>query len=275
MRIPVGTVDTLWRYPVKSMLGETLSEAEIFANGILGDRAYALWDIQGQRVASAKGPQKWARLLTYQASFRENPTQVASLPPVTITFPDGRSLDSHQPEVSLILSQALGRDVEILSTAPVAASLDQYWPDVSGTTYQDKMTELFLPPGTFFDSCRIHLITTATLAQLQGLYPQGEFHPCRFRPNILINSGDQVSGFVENSWVGSILSIGETVRLKIDSACPRCVVTTLAQQGLPQDLEILRTTATHNNVIAGIRTSVLHGGRIQVGDPLILEDDLG
>jgi uncharacterized protein len=71
--------------------------------------------------------------------------------------------------------------------------------------------------------------------------------------------------------VGGTLAIGETVRLSIDTACPRCVVTTLAQSGLPEDLNILRTTARYNNVIAGIRMSVLQGGTIRRNDPVWLE----
>lgn len=77
--------------------------------------------------------------------------------------------------------------------------------------------------------------------------------------------------FLENDWVGGILEIGESVRLSVDTACPRCVVTTLAQVGLPEDLNILRTTARYNNVIAGIRASVLQGGTIRCNDPIWLE----
>ncbi|PSB56496.1 MOSC domain-containing protein, partial [filamentous cyanobacterium CCP1] len=64
---------------------------------------------------------------------------------------------------------------------------------------------------------------------------------------------------------------GETVRLQVDTACPRCVVTTLAQSGLPEDLNILKTTAKHNQVIAGIRLSVLRSGMVCQGDTVWLE----
>ncbi len=80
------------------------------------------------------------------------------------------------------------------------------------------------------------------------------------------------AGFVENDWVGHILEVGDTVTFKIDTACPRCVVTTLAQLGLPQDLQILRTAAQHNNVIAGIRMSVLQSGTVRASDPVWLRE---
>ena len=76
------------------------------------------------------------------------------------------------------------------------------------------------------------------------------------------------SGFVEEGWAGGVLAIGESLRLLVDGGCPRCVITTLAQGELPETLEILRATARHNRVTAGIRLSVLTGGPLAVGDPV-------
>lgn len=269
----VGTLTSLWRYPVKSMLGESLTEADVTTKGVLGDRTYALWDTQTQRVASAKNPHKWARLLESRASFRERPTDDAPLPAVSIVLPNGTHLDSDHPDIASSLSAWLGRDVQFLVASPEAASVDKYCPDVPGTDGHGQITQLFLPEGTFFDSCSVHLLTTATLACLRALYPEGDFDVRRFRPNCLIKPIPPTSnkdGFIETDWVGTVLGIGDRVRLQIDSACPRCVVTTLAQPGLPKDLNILRTTATHNHVNAGIRASVLQGGEIRCGDPVVL-----
>ncbi len=270
VRMIVGSVATLWRYPVKSMLGEELEASEITERGLLGDRAYALLDVESGRVASAKNPKKWAKLLSFQATYTETPAR-ETLPPVRVSLPDGGSVVSEAIDTSSILSGLLGREVQLLASAPQTASLDQYWPNVEGTAYQEAITELVLPSGTFFDSCSIHALTTATLAKLQSLYPEGHFEPCRFRPNILIKPVADGAAFVEDAWVGRVLAIGDDVRLSIDTACPRCVVTTLAQAGLPNDLGILRTTAQHNNVIAGIRASVLQGGTIHRDDSIWLE----
>lgn len=257
------------------MQGETLTEVDIVSKGLLGDRAYALWDVETQRVASAKNPRKWARLLTYQAAFQQAPTLADPLPVVRITAPEGAALDSDSTELAETLSHQLGRQVILLNTVPEHVSLDKYIPpNLPGVEREAEITQLFLPEGTFFDSCNVHLLTTSTLAKLQSLYPDGAFDPCRFRPNIMIEPQSQNGAepdFIEESWVGSVLAIGEQVRLQIDTVCPRCVVTTLAQQGLPQDMTILRTTAIHNQVNAGIRASVVQEGRIQVGDPLFLE----
>jgi uncharacterized protein YcbX len=267
----VGSVASLWRYPVKSMQGEALESTALTARGLLGDRAYALWDRQTQRVASAKNPKKWANLLNFQARFTKAPDPEAPLPPVTISWADAQMINSHQSDVNQQLSQALGRSVELLTSAPAEASLDQYWPDVEGTVHRETITQLLMPAGTFFDSCPVHVLTTATLKTLAAFYPKGAFEPCRFRPNLLIKPTTTSDGFVEDSWVGKLLTIGDTVQLKVDTHCPRCVVTTLEQSGLPEDLSILKTTARYNNVIAGIRTSVLQPGIIQCHDPVWLE----
>jgi uncharacterized protein YcbX len=271
VREVVGAIASLWRYPVKSMLGEEIEVSNVTARGLAGDRAYALLDAQSGKVASAKNPKKWAKLLNFQAAFTETPHDYESLPAVKVSLPNGDSITSKEPNVSEVLSAALGRDVKLLSCPPETPTLEQYWPSVENTAHQDAVTQLLMPTGTFFDSCSIHAMTTATLAQLQELYPEGQFERCRFRPNFVIEPTSREIAFLEDEWVGGILAIGETVRLSIDTACPRCVVTTLAQSGLPEDLNILRTTARYNNVIAGIRMSVLQGGTIRRSDPVWLE----
>ncbi len=280
----VGRVAALWRYPVKSMLGERLEQLLIGERGVCGDRAYALWDHATGRVASAKNPLVWKALLGFQARFLEAPRPEGPPPPVAIAVagpeagddPAGPSpaapLLSSDPAVDAALSQLLGRRVSLLDRAPERASLDQYWPDVQERAFQEVVNELELPSGTFFDSCPIHAISTASLERLRQLEPQLDFAVERFRPNLLIDPGEGAAGFVEEGWIGRSLRLGDGPVLRVDDGCPRCVVTTLAQGGLPQDLEILRATARHNQVVAGIRLTVLRPGPVAVGDALTLLD---
>jgi len=128
-----------------------------------------------------------------------------------------------------------------------------------------------LPEGTFFDTAVVHLLTTATLDRLRTLYPAGRFEVRRFRPNIVIEPVSDAKDFVENGWVGRVLSIGETVRLSVTSPCARCVMTTLAQGDLPKDTGILRAAAQHNSANVGIYASVLQGGKIRRGSSIRLE----
>src|SRR5437867_3817494 len=77
-----GSVVALWRYPVKSMMGEELNSSEVTQRGLLGDRAYALVDAETGKVASAKNPRPWPRLLDFRAPYTEPPRKRAKLPPV-------------------------------------------------------------------------------------------------------------------------------------------------------------------------------------------------
>ncbi len=273
----VGRVEAIWRYPVKSMLGERLEAATIGSGGLVGDRAYALWDHATGRVASAKNPRLWRDLLGYAARCLEPPQAEAAPPAVAITAPAGGQAPSEaarmissDPAVDSWLSQRLGREVSLLDQSPQGASLDQYWPAVQQREFQDVVNELVLPPGTFFDSCPIHAISTASLERLRQLEPQLDFAVERFRPNLLIRPEAGASGFVEESWIGHTLAFGADLKLHVSDGCPRCVVTTLSQGELPEDLEILRATARHNNVVAGIRLSVSNPGDVNVGDPVVL-----
>lgn len=66
-----GTVAAIWRYPVKSMMGEELGVAQVSDHGLLGDRAYALLDRSDEKIATAKNPRKWPTLFAFGARFIE------------------------------------------------------------------------------------------------------------------------------------------------------------------------------------------------------------
>jgi uncharacterized protein YcbX len=269
----LGSVVSLWRYPVKSMMGEELNAADVTKDGLLGDRFYGLVDSADGKVATAKNPRKWPRLFEFHAAFTEPPASGVEFPPVRITLPDGTILTSDQPDIDRILSRALDRDL-ILTKASSAGSstAEAYSPDIEGLEHQDTVTDFGLPEGTFFDCASAHVLATATLDRLQDLYPQGRFEVRRFRPNIVVQTDAGEKDFAENGWVGKTLVIGESVRLSITAPCGRCVMTTLPQGDLPRDAGILRTAAQHNRANVGAYASVLQGGRISRGDSVRLEE---
>jgi len=267
----IGSVVSLWRYPVKSMMGEELNATELTERGLLGDRAYALVDRSDGKAATAKNPRKWPRLFDFRASFVEPTRPGAKLPPVRITLPDGSTVTSEQDDADKILSKALGRDVTCGEAGREAVNAEEYWPDMEGLDHRDTVTDFALPERTFFDSAMVHLLTTATLDRLRELYPQGRFEPRRFRPNIVVQPPPAEQGFVENGWIGRALVIGDSVRLNVTGPCPRCVMTTLPQGDLPADSGILRTAAQHNQVNVGVYAAVLRGGPVRRGDPVRLE----
>src|SRR5437763_538456 len=109
----LGSVVSLWRYPVKSMMGEELNAAVVTERGLLGDRAYALVDSSDGKVASAKNPRKWPRLFDFRAAFVDTPRPGAKVPPVRVTLPDGAAVTGEQGDVNQVLSRALGREVTL------------------------------------------------------------------------------------------------------------------------------------------------------------------
>ena len=263
------------------MLGEELNSSYVTERGLTGDRAYALIDQETGKVASAKNPRKWGKLFDCRAAFIDIPQVVENiLPPVRITFPDGTQVFSSDQDdyIDQSLSKVLSRDVRLMRATDLEKpSYEEYWPDIEGLAQREKVTDEHMPSKTFFDIAVIHILTTSTINRLRELYPEGRFEVRRFRPNIVVESAASSpgqKGFIENSWVGRKLTIGEDIMLKITGPCTRCVMTTLPQGDLPKDLGILRTVAKYNQVTAGVYASVLHGGSdgtIRRGDPVRLE----
>ncbi|WP_219898665.1 MOSC domain-containing protein [Phormidesmis priestleyi] len=255
----VGSIVSMWRYPVKSMLGEELNTTEVMERGLMGDRAFALVDAETGAIISAKLPRKWGVLFDCRAAL-DSPTQVK------ITLPDGSIVMGNAADVNEILSQAFGRKVKLSIAPPEAPSIEMYTPDIADIPDANTETNAAIRPNTFFDAATVHLLTTATLNQFQSLKPTSRFETRRFRPNFVIQPISGATGFVENDWVGKTLVIGDQVRLNITEPCPRCVMTTMPQSELPNDVDILRTIVRHNQGHVGIYASVVQGGTIRRGD---------
>ena len=291
-----STVVGLNRYPVKSMLGEALSEIDVTTVGFLGDRAYAVVDVSTGKIASAKHPAKWSQLLQVQAAFVDAVQLGRSLPPVAMTFPDGVVVRSDDGNVNEMLSAYLGREVTLADTTPEGPVFEEVWPaDVEGlapeefisststttTPEGDAISDLALamaaPPGTFFDLSTLHLMTTSTLAALRAAGPGADFDVRRYRPNVLIETDDE--GFVENGWVAGTVTMGASAAAHVDLPTMRCVMTTLAQRDVPADRQTLRVVSKANRVeitglgvwaCAGVYASVTEPGKVQLGDPVTI-----
>jgi len=286
----IGSVASLSRYPVKSMKGERLERAELTNGGLVGDRAYALIDTETGKVVSAKSVRLFPELFGCGAVFTETPQLDGELPPVRITFPDGTSVTSDSDDVDIVLSRFFGRDVRLARAAPDDFTIDQYHPDIDDadpaghrdTVVEQKLGSAFfaeagLPSpvsaGSFFDLYPVSVLTTSTLNRLSELAPESSFDERRFRMNVVIDTKE--TGFVENDWVGRDIAIGDTLRLNIAMPDPRCVMTTLAQDELTRDTDVLRALVQHNRVqvldagrfpCAGVYAVVQAPGTLQIGD---------
>jgi uncharacterized protein YcbX len=231
----VGRVVSLWRYPVKSMLGESLPSVIVDSRGVAGDRLCALRDSEG-KFGSGKTTRRFRRidgLLGFQASLQDGT-------PV-IRFPDGRKLRGDDPGINAALSEALGLAVTLVR--------------------EDRVSH--------FDNSALHLITSASLEWLRGQQPESAIDARRFRPNIVVEVAE--GGLIEQAWVGRTLSIGHKLRIQVTAPTARCVMITHQQDELPSDVRILRTLASVNQERFGVYAGVITPGRISCGDAVILE----
>jgi uncharacterized protein YcbX len=290
----IGSLAGLWRFPVKSMTGERLEQAELTEHGLLGDRAFALIDTDTGKVASAKSVRLFPDLLGCRAAFVEPPRSGRPLPPVRITLPDGTSINSDSSDIDGVLSQYFRRNVTLARSAPDDFTIDQYHPDVEDvdpagrrdTVVEQKLGSAFfadaglaspVPVGSFFDLFPVSVLTTSTVEQLSKLQPQSSFDQRRFRMNVIV--GVKEAGFAENEWIGRELAIGDEARISVALPDPRCVMTTLAQDDLPRDNEVLRTLTRHNKIqvgaagqfpCAGVYAVVTSPGMMRTGDRVAL-----
>jgi uncharacterized protein YcbX len=278
-----GTVVSLWRYPVKSMMGEELNSSYVSERGIIGDRTYAIVDKQTGKAASAKNPRKWGKLFDFRSIFIDSSNgRVNNIPPVRITFPDGSKIFSDRNEgddMNSRLSEVFNTEVKLMRASDLEEpSYEEYWPDIDGLARRDQVTDESMPSKTFFDIAVIHILTTSTINRLRELYQEGRFEVRRFRPNIVVESAaaseekKNKNDFIENSWVGKKMTIGKDIVLNVTAPCTRCVMITLPQGDLPQDLGILSTVAKYNQIHVGVYASVEHGGTIHRGDTLQIEE---
>lgn len=260
------SVAALWRYPVKSMLGELLDTAEIGERGLVGDRGYAVIDVETGKVAKAKHPGTWDRLLLLRARYAQDPSGVGPLPPVVITFPDGTELSSDDIDAFDAIDAALTRLLE----RPVRLAVQQQPAKPEQSPQWDITAHKAPPPGTFFDLATLHVITSATLAAVGA-------DARRFRPNVILDG--KADGFAEDGWPGRTLVLGADARARVDMPTIRCVMTTLGQADLPPDPSALQLLSQLNRMdvpgfgagaCAGAYATVIAPGRVGIGDTVQL-----
>jgi uncharacterized protein len=291
---PVGTIAGLWRFPVKSMLGEELDAVDLGGAGVVGDRAFAVRDRETGKVASAKHPKVWPDLFACRAAFAEPPRPGEELPAVRIELPDDTSVLSDAADVDAVLSEFFGRDVELARSAQNGYTIDEYFPDEENYDpdgHRDEVVESRLgaaffnerglpsavPEGSFFDLYPLSVLTTSSLDQFGEFEPESRFDARRFRMNIIIET--PAEGFVENGWIGHTLAVGDEVQLGVAMPDPRCVMPSLAQGDLPRDPRVLKTLAAHNRLdiegslfpCAGVYAVAETTGAVHKGDSVSVD----
>jgi len=229
--------------------------------GLLGDRAIALVDAETGRVVSAKNPKRWPGMFGIRSAYVSPPIPGSTLPDVNVTTPDGRRFNIGSVTAEAQLSEALGRPVILSRGLAGQARVEEFSPDLTGKD-TGSVSEFTARQGPFFDAQPVHIVTTGSLAMLSAAYPSGRFDPRRFRPNLLVETEEPAA---EKTWLGRTLSIG-SLQIHVEKPCGRCVMTTLAQEDLAEDLGILRTAKSLTQGKVGVYGQVTVPGRVRLGD---------
>ena len=248
-------VADLWRYPVKSLLGERLSTLSVVADGVADDRMWGIQDCNDGRILTAR---REPRLLF--AASRVGPD---GLP--TITLPDAKEISGLGAATDTALSSWLGKAVTLVCARDSDASRAEYFADPTDDT--SRAIEWAMPTGRFVDAYPMLVMTTAGLRGSRSAYPGGSWDVRRFRPNVLIELGGEE--WVEDGWADRRLDVG-SAQLLPRRRCIRCTMVNRAQPGLDRDVSIYKTLHRSHGGEAGMWTQVVQPGIISVGDAVMI-----
>ena len=230
----IGKVQEIRRFPVKSILGESLATASVDDRGLCGDRLWAIKNLDG-KFGSGKTTRRFQRmdgLFQYRARYEGSN--------LILTMPDGSEYQGDHIDVHEVLSESLGFPVTLAKEESIS----------------------------HFDEGPVSIITTSALRMLSQELGEA-IDPRRFRANLLIDT--ESTGYPEDDWVDRTIHIGPTVALRVVAPLQRCVMVNNAQEELKQDARILRNLATNHDAMFGIWAKVERSGDIHVGDGIILQ----
>lgn len=237
----LAQVAALVRYPVKSMAGERLAHAEFVERGVVGDRAWAAYTADGG-IGSGKNTGRFRRingLLGLRAHLCDEADEVDGASVPWVTFPDGQELRADDPRASEELSALLGQPLQLRPETTVP----------------------------HHDESPIHLVTSASTRHLEQLHGE-PVQAARFRANVVFDVDG--AGFVDDTWQGRELALGDHVVLRLGPAMPRCLMVDLAQphDGLPPESRLLKSLGRTHRAEFGQQATVVRAGAVRVGDPV-------
>ena len=255
-------IEQIWRYPVKSMVGGRVDSAEVGETGIVGDRT---WAVRDQVRGGIRGAKVLGGLMQLSARYAGPDGG-----PVVITLPDGRTVSTDDPDAAAVISAAIDHEVTLEPLHP-PEDLEHYrrgaayhddpmeeLRSIFGRTEDEPLPDLSAfppvifehesPPGTYYDAFPLLLLTTSALRSLQEALPESAIDIRRFRPSVVVDTGDE-PGHPELAWTERRIQIGDVT---------------------PRDRSILRHLVKDLGQNVGVYAKVVTPGTIRAGDSVSL-----
>ncbi|AOH56929.1 sulfurase [Peribacillus muralis] len=237
----VGSIQEITRHPVKSFTGEQVKKTKVMDYGLYGDRSHAFKDKDGKFITITQVPD----MVRYQASFSGAET-LNAYPELKVKAPNGKVLNwggaAFQEEMDLLLD----REAEAVVYPPA-----------------------HIPFGAIEEE-HILLVSDASIGELTKLWGS-EMDGRRFRHNLVLSLVNKTP-FLEETWFGKRIIIGNGVELEIKRHCERCMIITVDPSDSHKDPSLLKTVVKQRNNHFGVYASVLRTGEIRLGDQVFLTD---
>jgi uncharacterized protein YcbX len=254
----IGKVDSLWRYPVKSMRGEELDEAFAGFSGVYGDRLFAF-----RSAASPKGfpyltAREQRRLLQYRPRFRY-PDKAAR--PTNLTEAESMGANPVSADFSELMI-----DVETLDGETLAID-DPALIDALRADIDQKHQLTLMRSERAMTDCRPVSIFSLQSARQLAEETGTPMDKRRFRANVYVDLAS-AGGFGENEFVGRSLRIGPKMVVSVLERDPRCMMITLDPDTGEKEPAILKKVAQAHDGMAGVYGAVLVEGTLRKGDPV-------
>jgi uncharacterized protein YcbX len=240
----LGAVSQLWRYPASSLAGERLDAISVGLRTVDGDRLFGLVDASDGEIARPDREARWHKVPLIRARLTEDRR-------LEVAVPSGGWLPAPDPLSDHAISDFLG----------FTAAIRPFGAENAAPFYAGPRTE------ARYAKAPIHLLTTASLARLKALHPEGVPDPRRFRPNVVVDMEPIEGSFPETEWIGRKLAVGDLL-LTVSEPCRRCGFTIIAQDGFDTDPGILRNLVRHNAHNLGVYCTVDRPARIAIGAPM-------
>jgi uncharacterized protein len=238
----LARISAIFRYPVKSMAGESLNVARLGWHGIQGDRRFAFRRLTDKSAFPWLSASKLPHLLLYKPFGLDG--SAAEPLPTHVRTPDGKEYELRSDELREEISRRYGSALELMN----------------------------LRHGIFDEAC-ISVISRGTVQRIERESGRA-VDLRRFRPNILLET-DRSEPFEEDRWLGRTLIFGEGntgAAVRVTMKDERCVMVNFDPDTAERDSEVMKTVVRLNGNYAGVYGTVVRAGELRVGQPVTLAE---